>query len=387
MKNILKSAALLVLCLGALTACDEDRDDNPTYQQPTTFRLNMPAIAANNVIDLANTDSITLTYDQPNYGGFPMAVDYTTEISTDEGFTEGTTLTLTAVHSTVTNVSAVLINQTVIEQYQAVHGEDTYPEGEFPLYIRVKAQPTGLDLDAVYSNTITLPHCIASYRTPDVVVPENLYVCGSNIGTAWKTWQKLAKPYDVEGSYYGLIYIPEGGGSFKFGTKEEDWTGHSAIATFNDNAEANITAAADDNIVFGKAGWYTIEFQAKVKGNNLEYTLNVSPGQVYIIGTVAGMTNWAADPNWALTAPADQTGDWVSPAFTAAGELRAFINVPGRDWWRTEFTLYQGTTVYYRDVNVPDNWAGSELGSDYSVNVTPGQRLYVNFDNGTGRVE
>ncbi len=75
------------------------------------------------------------------------------------------------------------------------------------------------------------------------------------------------------------------------------------------------------------------------------YTLNVYPGKAYIIGASAG-GNWddeAAD--WAMTPPADQTGEWVSPAFGGDGELRAYIKIPELDWWRTEFTIYQGRGI------------------------------------------
>ena len=68
MKKILLMASVAV-AMGLFTACDSDRDDNPTLTIPETFRLNAPAIAENNTIDLANTETITITCDQPNYGG------------------------------------------------------------------------------------------------------------------------------------------------------------------------------------------------------------------------------------------------------------------------------------------------------------------------------
>ena len=79
-----------------------------------------------------------------------------------------------------------------------------------------------------------------------------------------------------------------------------------------------------------------------------------------------------------MTAPEDASGQWVSPAFTGSGELRAYIHVPGIDWWRTEFTIYKGS-LYWRTVNIPNNWS-DDVGSDYSVAATTGQKLYVDFD-------
>ena len=86
-----------------------------------------------------------------------------------------------------------------------------------------------------------------------------------------------------------------------------------------------------------------------------------------------------------MTAPADASSQWVSPAFSSAEEMRAYIKVPGRDWWRTEFTLHKGA-LYFRTVNIPSNWA-TDVGSDYSVSVTAGQKLYVDFDKNTGEVK
>jgi hypothetical protein len=86
-----------------------------------------------------------------------------------------------------------------------------------------------------------------------------------------------------------------------------------------------------------------------------------------------------------MTAPADASGQWVSPAFTAAAELRAYIKVPGIDWWRTEFTLYKGN-LYWRTMDIPNDWA-TNVGSDYSVTCAPGKKLYVNFDYNTGEVK
>ena len=86
-----------------------------------------------------------------------------------------------------------------------------------------------------------------------------------------------------------------------------------------------------------------------------------------------------------MTPPADQTGEWVSPAFGGDGELRAYIKIPELDWWRTEFTIYKGE-VFWRDCNLVDNWAKNK-GADYSVACSVGQKLYVNFDKNTAKVE
>ena len=194
------------------------------------------------------------------------------------------------------------------------------------------------------------------------------------------------------GRMRGLIFCaslplrnPTVSSNFKFGTKEGDWTGHSAISEFNDVANVGITAASNDNIVFGKGGWFTLEFIAKIKGGALVYTLNVYDAHVFVTGNACG--GFPPDTALECTAPADNTGEWVSPEFTASGELRAYIQVGDRDWWRTEFTLKNGSEIFFREVtDIPSSWEDA-LGADYSVAASAGKRLYVSFDSGTGSVK
>ena len=52
MKNILSGMWLSILCMVLFISCEKDLDSNPTFQENTTgFVLNMPANAANNVLD------------------------------------------------------------------------------------------------------------------------------------------------------------------------------------------------------------------------------------------------------------------------------------------------------------------------------------------------
>ena len=71
MEQILKKINILTSILVAtalLTACEDDRDSNPTIQEPTTFVLNTPANATYNVYDLNQSKNIELTCTQPDYG-------------------------------------------------------------------------------------------------------------------------------------------------------------------------------------------------------------------------------------------------------------------------------------------------------------------------------
>ena len=249
------------------------------------------------------------------------------------------------------------------------------------LEARLAAHVANVDDSYCYSNVITLP-VVVSYRA---TMPTEVYVAASSIhgGTEGKA---LAPVYGMEGQWFGMVYMAAGA-SLTWGDADSQTNGYALTTAVNDQANAETHEAADGGIEFTNAGWYVLHFTASVADNMLNSTLTVYPGAAYTTGAPSyGEGDWLdGDASKALTAPADASGEWVSPAFIAGGELRAYIKVPGLDWWRTEFTLYQGN-LYWRDRDIPGNWA-ENVGSDYSVSCDAGARLYVNFDYDTGRVE
>lgn len=383
------------LLFGALlfTACDSDRDDNPVMSVPSTFQLNAPADAENNTLDLINSSTVKFTANQPDYGGFPLATTYTLQVSFDKDFVEaneadGTVANYFSLPTTYSapemDVKASELNENIILFYESVKNTDSYDNAIRPIYVRCKANVSTVDGSDVYSNVVELPNVLATYKAPDVTLPTEMYVCGSSIGEQWKTWQPMAPVYGSAGQFYTLIYIPADGGQFKFGTKPEGWTGASEIASIDDQAGAGVSASSDDNIVFANAGWYTLKFVDKIRGGKVQYNLVIGKGDVKVIGnTIAG----GFDTPESMTAPADQKGDWTFSNFSASGELRAYIVVPGCDWWKTEFTIQKSdNTIYYRAIDIPNSWAESK-GEGYSVTAEPGKTLKVSIDKGTASLE
>lgn len=391
MKKLNIIASLLIGATVLFTGCDSDRDDNPQMSVPETFQLNAPADAQNNTLDLVNSSEITFTANQPDYGGFPLVTTYTLQVSFDQDFVEADEATGTAANyfslpttfSVPTmNVKASELNENIINFYESVKNTDSYDNAVRPIYVRCKANVATAAGSDVYSNVVELPNVLATYKAPDVTLPTEMYVCGSSIGTAWTTWQPMAPVYGADGQFYTLIYVPAGG-AFKFGIKPEGWTGASEIASIDDQANAGVSASSDDNIVFANAGWYTLKFVDKIRSNKVQYNLVIGKGDIKVTGNSIG----TFDAPISLTAPADQTGDWTFNGFTASGELRAYIVVPGSDWWRTEFTIQKSdNTIYYRAIDIPNSWAES-LGDGYSVTAEPGKTLKVNVDKGTASLE
>ena len=379
------------------TSCDEDRDSNPTLDLSHLaegFVLNTPALAENNTYDLKSAKNLVLTCSQPNYGDAPYAVKYYAQVSIDPAFVNDPTTTHTELATYAENASnlefnASEANDAIVSLFQAANPDTSVPE-EMPIYIRLRGVISGTlnqTLGETYSNVITLPSVKATYEAPDAKFTDNLFLIGDGIQTSWQSWKAIPKVFGLEGNYYGVIYLPAGG-EFKWGTENNDYRGINRLKEINDEAGAGISAGEEQNIKVANAGWYTLLFKGKITEDkkNIEWTLSVYPTKVYILGGSVEMSGtWAFDDAYALTAPADKNGKWVSPAFTASAELRAAVKVGDLDWYSTEFTVYKGN-LFWRRYDIVNSWTETE-GADYSVTTQVGQKLYIDFDNYTAEVK
>ena len=395
MKKITKLLLLPALVLPLLfTSCEKDTDSNPTLDLSHVndgFVLNQPSYSGE-TYDLVNADKLTLTCSQPNYGGVPYVTRYYVQVALNQNDLTDANATPTELATSYTtakmNVEASELNSTLVDMYQAANPGANMPES-MPVYIRLRAVIDGgnnATLGQTYSNIITLPNVKATYQAPDLQLPTELFVVGSSIQNAWSSWKPLTPVYGMTGQFYTMIYVPAGG-TFKFGKFEQDWNGYTAISNYDDQAGAGIVqAASDDNIQFNNAGWYTLVFEVELSPNkkSFVYTLHVYPAKAYIIGQTANGDWTDGNANWEMTAPADASGKWVSPAMQGGGELRAYIKVPGTDWWRTEFTTYNGEIVW-RTANIVSSWA--EINENYAVTCNAGQKLYVDFNMNTAEVQ
>lgn len=383
---------LLVLPL-LFASCDKDDDSNPTLDLSHVgegFVLNTPAYAANNTYDVANSEGVWLSCSQPNYGGnVPYVVNYYVQVSLDNTFADGTYVELaTSYPKAKMQVSGSELNNAIVELYQKANPDESVIPQTLAVNIRLRACiDGGLDplLGQTFSNSITLPSVHATYKAPDAEYPKNLFVIGSSIQDAWSSWKEVPQLAGLEGNYFTVVYIPAGG-TFKWGTEVGDYRDYNALASITDNANAGISCVTEDfnNIKFDKAGWYTLFFKGDITpdGKKIKYSLEVYPTEAYIFGAANGGI-WEFNDNWKLTAPADASGEFVSPAFTASGELRVTVKIPGVDWYRSEFTILDGKLFFG---NPADNWK-KDFGSEYSVQCAPGKKLYVNFDKCTGEVK
>lgn len=299
MKNILKSALLLIGVATLFTACKDDRDSNPTLKLPTTFVLNTPAYA-DAQIDLASSETLNFTWSQPDYG-IPVAATYQLLVSRDGNHTlsvaeakkaekdplEADYMPLDANFTSCTGkVDASLVANALQNLFQYAAG--AVPETQ-ELYVIATAVTTGAE--KIYSNPVkmTVKPYYVELQDASIVMWYLIGNCVSNNDWDNQPWETAAGPSivplfprnDVEydkasgtGVISTVMHLPAGG-QFKFVDGKGKWDDENQL-----NAEKHLESwpagwevASDGNFIVGDAGYYEIQVNtATKKVTILEYT-------------------------------------------------------------------------------------------------------------------
>ncbi len=324
MKTKYFKGGLFLAMIGLLfTACDSDRDDNPTIDtnnMTTEFKLNTPAYSTQ-LVDLATSDKVNFTWNQPNYG-FTVPVTYSFQVSADdtwkdavvdENGNEVTPATYADVTGSFTSVKGGVSGKALNNSICTVKGWD--PESTLPasmeIYVRCKAMLADLSVPAVYSNSVKLT---VVPSTPVTEYAEFIYAIGDDTG--WKTSNSLRSSKDENelftGEYSGLAYLNT---EFKFRSDKDEWIGDD----WGVGAEDGTLAVGAGNIVVPEPGFYKID----VNMGKLTYEL-LKVETISIIGTVNG--SWDNDTDMTYN---PETGAWEVTAELNAGAMKFRVN---HDW-------------------------------------------------------
>lgn len=398
MKKVINMLLLSVLSLPLFTACETDTESNPTLNEPTSFVLNVPSYATNNVYDLKNSKTLEITCSQPDYG-VPMATTYSVQVSLDAEFAEktdesaanyvelGTTYTTAKMA-----VDASEVNSAILQLWDAKHEGVDFPAEPMKVYIRLRALITDSNRGAAMSNIIELPKVLGA--PIDILpIPKSIFLNGSMLESG--VWKPMVAISGRPGEFWLMQYFDKDA-AFKFGTKEKEYIGYNyANLTIKDEAEAGIEgidgANGGKDIKVANAGWYILYIKATVdkKENQYVFSMKFFPAALYLCGETTG-GEWGYPEAWKFTTPEGKDGDFVSPAMKTSGEARItarFAEVPDGDWWKAELTLLKGTTIFYRENNnIPDNWK-KNMGDDYSITGASGKTIHLNFTKGTGSLK
>ena len=384
MKNIIKSALLVVMSLTLMTACSDDNDSNPSIQTPTEFKLNTPALV-NTPIDLANSSKIMLTCSQPNYG-YTASVQYTVQVATDEKMTDAVELSETS-NSAKVAIDAASLASTLTNIYV----QKGKTEADFPMdvkaYFRLKANIVTSNGNVVegteiLSNVVSLNNIHLLFSLPAVNLPKNVYVTGSFCDWDWAKSFDMVQVYGTEDTFWRLVYIDDSG--IKLNTATE-WNGSEvgfAGITVSGDCKDEIIDK-DGNIASSKPGWYLVIVTTSVVNREIHYDVQLNKPTIWLIGPAAGSTDYAEEAEgWSFTVPTTKDGDFVSPAFAGSvpggdGDgVRMYVKVPGHDWWHSEFVVLSDKIEYRATGGDQARAAGSA-----------GQKVYLNFAKGTGEIK
>ncbi|MCD8193756.1 MAG: SusF/SusE family outer membrane protein [Tannerellaceae bacterium] len=367
----------LFMLLGFITfiSCDSDRDSNPTLLYPTSFVLNTPPYV-NAVYDLKNTQSVELTATQPEYG-FTAATNYAVQVSLSGNFTnEEEFVTLSTIYTTARmEVNASEIANAMVALL-GIENEEDFPTDEFALKIRLMATISGSD-HIVYSNSIELPRVIGYYALPELTMPDNLFIVGSMTDWDWGNSIEMIPTNSHPEIFWRMVYL-EAGDELKFNSAKA-WDGsefgYDEEYFTNESSTYAGLEDADGNIKVNNAGWYLVVVTVETAGSRYIYQIDFLQPNVYSTGDPAGGFDVFEEANL-YSVPASKDGEFVSPTFIADGQLRICVKLDGVEWWQTEFVILGGE-IEYRGT-----------GDDQErVNVSAGQRAYLNFTQGTGYVK
>lgn len=384
MKNIIKSALLVVMSLTLMTACSDDNDSNPTIQSPTEFKLNTPALE-NTPIDLANSSKIILTCSQPNYG-YTASVQYTVQVATKPDMSDAVELSETSSSAKVA-VNASLLASALTNLYV----EQGKTEADFPMdvtaYLRLKANIVTsngnvVDGTEILSNTVSLNKIHLLFSLPPVYLPSHVYVVGNFCDWKFDNCFDMVQVYGTDNTFWRLVYIDDSGIKLNSAQKfNGDEKGYAGITVSGDCAGDIIDK--DGNIASSKPGWYLVIVTTSVVNREIHYDVQFNKPTIWLIGPAAGSDDFAEEAEgWSFTVPTTKDGEFVSPAFVGsvpAGTdkgVRMYVKIPGHDWWHSEFVTLDGK-IQYRATG------GDQTRATGSV----GQQVHLNFSKGTGEIK
>ena len=283
----------LLASVSLLCGCEDDRDDNPTLGQATEFVLNSPSFASQTV-DLSASSVLNFSWSQPNWG-FPLAVNYSMQVSKDGNFTvssdeaeadeSGVSVPDYYQFSSVSSTRAELTASQMAEALEHIYlwaSDDDVPESQ-DVYVRCVATPTGtsnMDKYSIASNVekISVNPYYVALSAADPEVWYLIGACigdgswGSQVGSAiYPLMPSLEQSYDAK-SGQGIIssvgYFTTDG--FKMvltpGSWDNQWGQGDAFGSYDKNN------GGSSNISVPQNGYYTISLNtAKDELSIVEY--------------------------------------------------------------------------------------------------------------------
>ncbi len=209
--------------------------------------------------------------------------------------------------------------------------------------------------------------------------PKAYYMIGQFCGWNWDNAAEMIPVNSNPDKYWTIRYVKAGEG-FKFNSNT-DWDGGQwgySGAAIGTCVAGEVTYDGDDNLLVAKSGWYI--FVVDVSSG--APVLDILEPNVYVFGAAIG-NKWSAEEDNKFTVIDDPDAEWpfVSPDVTATDGtdsscLRLCVQLPGHEWWHTEFVFYSDGNIVYRGTGGDQARTGNDAG-----------KIYLNFVTNKGKVE
>lgn len=380
--KLLKYISLAFVLALLTTACDEDHDI-VTFDEG-----NATASVLTDIDDLVlledNSEEVAAVFNwtQSDFG-YHAAVTYKLQADIKgENFENSVTIGSVAIDNEKTTMSYESLTSnlnTALNIVAKAYGLDIANPLDFEFRISANISDAVALSSNVIESTVTL-------YNPAIDLPSAMYIIGSPFNWSWTDAKSLiavngfagatATPEALKSVYWMVQYF-DVNAEIKFNYNKA-WDGGQF--GFSAASASAVTLAglsdSDGNIKVGTAGWYIVVVTTSRSTDNASYVHQVDfyAPDIYLIGDAIG--NWNTEVGNKFTVPAVADGEFISPAFVANANLRMCIKLADYDWWRTEFNIISGIIEYRAN--------GGEQGA---VGVTIGQKAYLKFSNGTGRIE
>lgn len=206
--------------------------------------------------------------------------------------------------------------------------------------------------------------------------PAEMNMIGGFCGWSWDNAPSMIRVNGHPGLYWTIQYVKAGEG-FKFNATR-DWDG----GEFGFGSQVGETVVdvvnGGGNFDVTESGWYIFV----IDNSTGVPVLSILEPNVYVFGSAAG-GSWNASDDWKFQIVGDRDAEWpfVSPEVLATDGteqscLRLCIQLPGCDWWQSEFIFYEDGNIAYR-----------ADGGDQTRVGNPAGKVYLNFVTGKGKVE
>ncbi|MCQ2289411.1 MAG: leucine-rich repeat protein [Muribaculaceae bacterium] len=205
-------------------------------------------------------------------------------------------------------------------------------------------------------------------------IPDALYI--RNDGDT--DYKQMIPVYGQPGLFWRIFYVNEKGAEIS------PLNGFNKISFTKMHVdEASDMCAVVDNGKHGfkleyGAGRYLVIMNCEIVNGEMKYTLTLNNPIVRLMGTTTPKASW--DENEEGCQFTEYPREFYSPELARDADpdsgVRMYVKIPGHDWWHSEFVPLNGKIEYRGNGMDQERVAGKA-----------GQRVYLNFDTDTGRVE